>query len=143
MKPKRLQFGRTPETPKLDAPGIALYTPGNVFALDGQAAIRISGCARAAKKDSPADKKALAGGIFITAVEAYEQHALCANLLQHHILFEDDMVDAGKDYVISFSFDLMQSVPIPMAPFTFFVHASFLRHVSNCLVIQLTGQPSA
>ena len=139
MTPKRLQFGRTPQTPALERPGIVLSAAAGPFSLNNKAAVRIHGCARLAKQDRPRDKTALAAGLFVTAVEAYRQVPVCANLIQDHVLFEEDVIDTGEDVVIHFSFSLMDSLPIPEAPLTCFVHASFFSHVSNSLIVTLTG----
>lgn len=135
----RLQFGKTPETPELKSPGIVLQAARLRFSPDPAEPIPIVGHARRAKAQAPADIKALAAGIIVTAIEAYGQQPVSANLLQNHILFEEDIVDAGNDYAIPFAFDLRQSLALPAAPFTFFVHAGFFSHVSNILVIQLSG----
>ena len=137
MTTKRLHLGRSAQTPTLEHPGIVLSAAGSHFSLGDKAAMRIHGCARLAKQDRTPEKKELAGGIFIAAVEAFGQVPVCANLIQDHILFEDDVIDAGRDFVIHFDFNLMESLPIPQAPFTFFVHASFFHHCSNTLIIQL------
>lgn len=135
----RLTFGRTPETPELNAPGIVLRATRLQFSPDPSQPIPIVGHARQVKTQAPADKKSLAAGIVVIAIEAYRQQPVSANLLQNHILFEEDIIDAGDDYAIPFAFDLRQSLALPNAPFTFFVHAGFYNHVSNSLVIQLTG----
>lgn len=135
----RLTFGRTPETPELKAPGIVLQAARLRFPPDPAQPIPIVGHARQAKARAPADRKALAAGIIIIAIEAHRQQPVSANLLQNHILFEEDIIDAGDDYAIPFAFDLRRSLALPSAPFTFFVHAGFFSHVSNTLVIQLSG----
>jgi hypothetical protein len=137
MTIKRLQLGRSAQTPALSHPGIVLSAAGSQFSLGNKAAMRIHGSARLAKQDRPQEKKELAAGIFITAVEAFRQVPVCANMIQDHVLFEDDVIDTGQDIVIHFDFNLMESLPLPQASFTFFVHASFFQHYSNTLIIQL------
>jgi hypothetical protein len=56
-----------------------------------------------------------------------------------HLVFDDDVEDTGSDYLVFFSFNLFETIPIPKAPFTFIVHASLFHHISNFLFIRFTA----
>ena len=138
MTTSRIRFGTQPGSPALAGPGIALKAERREYPLAG-GPVWIHGCCRLAKEELAGDRKDLLRGVFVTAVEAFRQNPATAALLGEHLVFDDDVEDAGDDYLAFFSFDLMETVPMPRAPFSFTVHASFFRHVSNVLFIRFTG----
>lgn len=139
MDKSRLSFGMRPESPSLRRSGIILKILKHEFSLSSKEPIRIYGCCRIGKEDLRVDKKSLPAGVFVSAVEVFGQRPVSANMIREQIVFEDDIEDQGTDYVFYFQFDLVEAVRIPLAPFTFIVHASFFNYVSNLFRIELTA----
>jgi hypothetical protein len=137
METGRLSFGMNPESPLLQQPGIVLKVLKQEFSVSKKEPIRIHGCCRIVKKDLKVDKKNLPAGIFVTAVEMFGQQPVSSNLLGEHIVLEDDIVDQGSDYIVYFHFNLVETVKIPIAPFSFIIHASFYHYISNFICIEL------
>lgn len=138
MTTSRIRFGAQPGSPALAGPGIALAADAREYPPAG-GPVWIHGCCRLAKKELAGDRKDLLRGVFVTAVEAFRQSPGSACLLGGHLVFDDDVEDAGDDLLAFFSFDLAETVPVPKAPFSFLVHASFFRYTSNVLFIRFTG----
>ena len=138
MTTSRIRFGTQPGSPALTGPGIALAAERREYPTAG-GPVWIHGCCRLAKEDLAGDRKEMMRGVFVTAVEAFRQNSATAALIGEHLVFDDDVEDLGGDYLAFFSFDLMETVPIPKAPFTFTVHASFFHYLSNVLLIRFTG----
>lgn len=128
-------FGRKPESPLLHKPGIVLKVLQGESPLKGP--VWVYGCCRIGREGFKADKKSLPCAVFVTAIEAYRQRPATSNLIREQIVFEDDVEEEGNDYVIYFQFDLFKTAGLPAAPFTFIVHASFLNHISNFVVVEL------
>ena len=137
MKTSRLSFGKQPDSPVLQAPGIILKMPRDGFSLSKKEPIWIYGCCRIGKKELNADKKQFPSGIFITAVELFRQQPVSANVIGDHIIFEDDIVDTGNDYMVFFHVNPFETARIPVAPSSFIMHASFHNHISNFVFIEL------
>jgi hypothetical protein len=136
MNAARLSFGRKAESPTLTEPGIELKCPRDRFSLGDRAPIWVYGCCRIGKDHLNVDKQELPAGIFITAIEIFQQRSVSANVVADYFVFEDDIIEEGGDYVLYFHFNLLESLNIPRAPFTFLLHASFFHYVSNVIPLE-------
>ncbi len=137
METIRLGFGRKPESPGIQTPGLLLKILAQEFSLSRKEPLWTYGCCRIGKNEWPGDRKEIPGAIFITAVEMFRQQPLSANLLRETIVFEDDVLDAGNDYLLYFHFNLLETVKIPLAPVSFIVHASFGQYLSNFIGVEI------
>lgn len=139
MDTNRIRFGEQPESPVLQGQGIVISVTNHEYPINATEHIWIHGCCRMAKDNHSGDRKDLIKGIFITAIEMFRQQPVTANMIGPHLVFDDDVEDTGSDYLVFFSFNLFETVPIPKAPFSFIVHASFFQHISNFLFIRFTA----
>jgi hypothetical protein len=133
MKPARLSFGYTPDSPSVEEEGIVLAA-GDPQGPDTP--VTIHGCCKIGKAHLPSDQTGMPAGIFVTAIELFGQRPVAANLVREHIVLADDVIDTGDSWVTYFKFDLFKTLGIAAVPFTFIVHAACWRHVSNFLWIE-------
>ncbi|MCC6552290.1 MAG: hypothetical protein IT372_04610 [Polyangiaceae bacterium] len=127
-----LSFGGDAETPVQHGAGITIAAfPFPGVGMSGHHLVR--GACRVARAAARAGRLALPHGIFFTGVDAWGQRTSTAPLVGDRVIFEDDVLVAGDDYVIELRC-VVVTARLTAGPT--YLHASFFEHVSNVVRVE-------
>jgi hypothetical protein len=133
---RSLSFKPTEKAPVLQTSGVGILL-GREMRRESESAPErevpvVYGSCRMPKSAFPASRLDLPRALFLIAINAPDQRPAAWHLagMDRTLLYEDDVLDIGDDWVASFSFELEVSATTGDP---FLLHVSLLEHVSDFL----------
>jgi len=133
---RSLSFKPTAKAPALQTSGVGILLSREMRreseSVPEREVLAVYGSCRMPKSAFPSSRLELPRALFLIAINGPDQRPAAWHLasMDRTLLYEDDVLDAGNDWVASFSFVLDESAT---AGDPFLLHVSLFDHVSGFL----------